>query len=85
MNSYLQKYSNVGCLISGDSCQDIKDNCNVLIDKLLEWTETFNLPKLGPYGISSNEVKKIVESTDLKYNPVDLNKKDLEEILINRL
>jgi alcohol dehydrogenase class IV len=82
---YLQKYANVGCLMGDDSCPDINNNCNALIEKLFKWTEIFDLPRLGPYGIGDQDVKKIVESSSMKYNPVNLNKKDLREILINRL
>jgi alcohol dehydrogenase len=55
------------------------------IEILAEWTETMNISRLGKYGIKSADVAKIVKATDIKNNPVKLNKEDLAEILESRL
>ena len=39
----------------------------------------------GKYGINIKNIEKIVEKAGLKNNPVNLNKKDIKTILINRL
>ncbi|MHA1193346.1 MAG: iron-containing alcohol dehydrogenase [Promethearchaeota archaeon] len=84
----LKKYADIGALLSNEPLKTEKylsENLSILIKTLENWTYVLNLDRLSKYGISYNDIKKIVEKTGLKNNPVNLDKKDMIEILENRL
>ena len=84
----LMKYAIIGALIVGKGYEvnmDASYYCSVLIETLEKWTEQLNLDSLGKYGITPKDVEKIVKKTGLKNNPVNLNPKDIKEIVINRI
>jgi len=84
----LLKYAIVGALIAGKESYediDIPHYCSVLIKTLENWTEQLNIDRLGKYGIVTTNIDDIVEKTSLKNNPVHLNRRDLNEILISRI
>ena len=63
----------------------IDENCAILIRTLEKWTEELEIDRLGKYGITSENIEKIVKKAGLKNNPVNLNNKDIETIILNRL
>ncbi|MBA7534770.1 Long-chain-alcohol dehydrogenase 1 [subsurface metagenome] len=84
----LRKYADIGVLLSGNKFVEqgkIDEYCSILVDTLDGWTQDLKLERLGKYGINIKNIEKIVEKTGLKNNPVNLNKKDVKTILINRL
>ncbi|MBY9003961.1 MAG: iron-containing alcohol dehydrogenase [Candidatus Lokiarchaeota archaeon] len=84
----LKKYADIGALLSNkpfNTGKSLDENLSNLIKILYNWTEVLNLDKLSNYGISHNDISKIVEKSGLKNNPVNLDKKDMTEILENRL
>jgi len=48
-------------------------------------TEELKIDRLGKYGITSEDIEKIVKKASLKNNPVNLIKEDIETIVINRI
>ncbi|MHA1105953.1 MAG: iron-containing alcohol dehydrogenase [Promethearchaeota archaeon] len=84
----LKKYADIGALLSNEPLnteKNLSENLSILIKTLENWTSVLNLDNLSKYGISYSDIKKIVENTGLKNNPVNLDKKDMIEILENRL
>jgi len=84
----LRKYADIGVLLSGNKFVEqgkIDEYCSILVDTLDGWTQDLKLERLGKYGINIKNIEKIVEKAGLKNNPVNLNKKDIKTILINRL
>ncbi|MFX0081590.1 MAG: iron-containing alcohol dehydrogenase [Candidatus Hodarchaeota archaeon] len=84
----LRKYADIGALLSGKKVVEqgkINKYYSILVDILDEWTKDLKLEPLGKYGINMGDIEKIVDKTGLKNNPVNLNRKDLRTILINRL
>jgi alcohol dehydrogenase class IV len=81
----LQKYAKVGALLSGRDINDINHCCDLLIEKLQEWTELLQLPLLSDYGIQISHIDKIVNSAGMKNNPVKLGKDQIESILLSRV
>ena len=84
----LRKHADIGALLSGNKFVEqgkIDEYCSILVDTLDRWTQDLKLERLGKYGINIEDIEKIVEKAGLKNNPVDLNKKDIKTILINRL
>jgi len=80
----LLKYADIGMLFSEETGKDRDYYCNALIEFITKLTETFNLPMLGDYGVDESHCKKIAEATEVKNNPVDLEKNELERIVRER-
>jgi alcohol dehydrogenase class IV len=81
----LFKYAALGNLFSGEEQKSQFYYIDRFIEILTEWTETMNISRLGKYGIKHSDFDKIVSMTDVKNNPIKLNKEDLIEILEARL
>ncbi|MEJ6952371.1 iron-containing alcohol dehydrogenase [Natronospora cellulosivora (SeqCode)] len=85
---YLQKYARVGTFLSDDQnyIPAKKDYyCDLLINTLRDWVVELDIPRLGKYGVSEDDLDKIVEKTGIKNNPVELAKEDIKQLLIKRL
>lgn len=80
----LAKYATIGrLLLQDDSLQDASA-LRLLIEKLREWQDDFNLPKLSSFGITKNHLPIIATNSrgnSMKTNPVLLSDKDLIDIL----
>jgi alcohol dehydrogenase class IV len=84
----LRNYAHVGGLIAGKNNIDdekIDEYCSILTDSLDNWTAQLKLDRLGKYGIKMEDVGRIISKTGIKNNPVNLEKGDIREIIINRL
>ena len=73
-NKAISKMINVGKLFKENSSYSNKQYSEILFEKIDFWTESLNLPKLSDFGISKNDLNKIVESSTNRNNPVFLNK-----------
>jgi alcohol dehydrogenase class IV len=77
----LTKYSNVGKLF----CHEKKKSDDYYIDFFLSmianWVTEMNIPRLAAAGVPTSAIKKIVEVTENKNNPVALSKEEMVEIL----
>jgi alcohol dehydrogenase class IV len=84
----LKKHAKVGALLLGKSEpieNKIQEYCLKLIEILEEWTNDLKIDRLGKFGIDEKDIDKIVESSGLKNNPVNLSKENIKKILLNRL
>lgn len=84
----LKKYALTGALLKGKNHVPqgkIQEYCVKLIETLEKWTEVLKVDRLGKYGIDGQIIRKIVENTGLKNNPVILKKDDIRKIILNRL
>ncbi|MCP4131250.1 MAG: iron-containing alcohol dehydrogenase [bacterium] len=82
---YLNKFADVGQLIGSGTNQNIDYCCDVLVHTILEWTETLKIPRLGEYGITGEDAKKIAAESGNKNNPVQLSVEDMEMIVKSRV
>lgn len=80
----LLKYADIGRLFSRETGKDRDYYCSDLIEFIKKLTEKLDLPTLGKYGLDESKYKAIVEATEVKNNPVDLEKHELERILKER-
>jgi alcohol dehydrogenase class IV len=84
----LKKHADIGALLSGNNFVgegEIDKYCSILIEMLDKWTEELKIDKLGKYGLTSDDVEKIIKNASLKNNPVNLTKEDIKKIIFNRL
>jgi alcohol dehydrogenase class IV len=83
--SALKKYADIGKLLSSDTCQDVDRCCDSLVEKIEEWIQGLQIPRLGAYGLKESDIEKVANGTGQKNNPVRLGKDDIRKIIINRL
>ncbi len=81
----LKKYAEVGAILTGCDKKDLDLCCNLLIEKLDEWTETLRLPPLSQYGIRESHLDKIIEDAGNKQNPVQLSRSEMRDLLLMRM
>jgi alcohol dehydrogenase class IV len=86
--TFLTKYAKIGALLNKEESfkeEDIKKHCSNLTSILEKWINDLKMPHFGIFGINEDDINKIIENTTLKNNPVNLNKNDIKEIVLNRL
>lgn len=82
----LKKYDKVAGLFTDFAEIKGEDNrIDAFMKRLGEWTEEFELPLLGHYGITKKDIPKIVEASGNKYNPAHLNEDEMGQVLSARL
>ncbi len=84
----LRKYARIGALMIGKNVvnnEDVEVYCSSLTESLEKWTDQLKLDRLGKYGITINDVDKIINKTGIKHNPFNLNKEDIRTIIMNRI
>lgn len=77
----LYKYARIGKLFSKDKNKSDAMYVDLLLEQIEKWTEDFELRKISEFGIQETDFSRIVSKTDNKYNPIDLEKEELEESL----
>ncbi|MFX0072372.1 MAG: iron-containing alcohol dehydrogenase [Candidatus Hermodarchaeota archaeon] len=84
----LKKHANIGALLIGEEHKvdgKIDEYCTKLIEILDKWTNELSIDRLGKYGITAENMEKIVDKAGLKNNPVNLSKDEIKKVVINRL
>jgi len=72
-------------LLTGSDEHDIELSCNHLIEVLDDWVKTLNIPRLGYYGVTEDDLDKIIEKSSNKNNQIELTTDEMKVILKNRL
>ncbi len=81
----LTKYATVGKLFSEKEGKSDAYYADARVALIETWTSEMKIPKLSEYGIGQEDVKKIVEATGNKNNPVALDEEELAAVLEARL
>jgi alcohol dehydrogenase class IV len=81
----LKKYANLGRIFSDFEGRGADYYIDSVIDYLHGLTEQLMLPRLGRYGIRSENISSVCLQTDTKNNPVRLSPELLAEIIEKRL
>lgn len=82
---YLKKYAKVGALFSGANEENTERCCEELVRIIERWVEVLRIPRLGEYGITAEDLDKIVAGAGNKNNPVNLDKRQMKQLMLNRL
>lgn len=83
----LQKYARVGCLL-GKQQQEVAHALRSLVEVLRDWCERLQIPHLGRYGVTVEDIPAIVmqsRNNSMKTNPVLLHDSELARIIDARL
>lgn len=81
----LAKFAKVGVLLSGKPSTTIEYDCRLLVDTLTGWIEQTGIPRLQSYGITRADFAKILDKSNNKNSPVQLNREQMASILEARL
>ncbi|HEY9147172.1 MAG TPA: iron-containing alcohol dehydrogenase, partial [Thiobacillus sp.] len=84
----LEKYAQVGRLLSRQGQLDQAAAHAALIDTLEAWTRTLQLPRLAHYGVTHADIPRIVANSrgsSMKTNPVHLEDGEIAAILAARI
>lgn len=87
-NPALEKYAQVGRLISKQGQLDRAAAHTVLTDTLDAWTRALGLPTLAHYGVTPADIPRIVANSrgsSMKTNPVRLEDAEIASILAARI
>jgi alcohol dehydrogenase class IV len=84
-DSTLKKYARAGSAFTGrDAGSDI-GNAALLIDALDALSSETAIPRLGAYGITEDDARKIAEKTDAKRHPVLFSPDEIFSLIAGRL
>ena len=81
----LEKYAKAGNILLNENNKDIPGQALELATLIDEWIDELGISGLGRYGITENDIDKIVNHSGQKNNPVHLSKDDMQFILKQRL
>jgi len=81
----LVKYATVGRMISGADHPDLLASCDLLLNRLDQWTEELSIPRLGHYGVAESDLDALAAQAGQKGNPIQLDLNDIRAILRSRL
>jgi alcohol dehydrogenase class IV len=82
-----EKFAQLGEFFSryDEELIDADDCCRSLINTIEGWIEQLNIPRLGQFGIKSDDLDRIVAITGNKNNPVELSKDEIKNLILERL
>jgi alcohol dehydrogenase class IV len=81
----LSKYASVGKIFSDVTGRDDRYYAGVLVDYIEGLIKTLKLPRLGAFGIKTEQIDKLINATSIKNNPALLDKEDLRDIILARI
>jgi alcohol dehydrogenase class IV len=81
----LKKYSNIGRLFASSDLKDDQYYTDYLLDIMESYIYKFKIQNLSEYGVNLKDLPKIAELTEMKNHPVSFDRKELIEILTERL
>lgn len=87
-NPALLRYQHIAEILCNSNFPDMNAAHQSLFKLLYAWTEAMELPKLSQYGVSEDELEKIVSKSrgsSMQTNPIILEDNELMEILKARI
>ena len=86
-NPALAKYARIGRLLGQRSLNDAEAR-SALLDTLEHWTRLLQLPRLGAFQVTENDIPRIVANSrgsSMKTNPIELTDSEISDVLLARL
>lgn len=84
----LEKYAQVGRLLSRQGHLGQVEAHSALIETLESWTQALRLPALGHFGVTHDDIPRIVANSrgsSMKTNPVELDDAEIAGVLATRI
>ena len=87
-NPALRKYAEAGVLLGAEMYASEQAAQDGLVGLLEDWTDRLNLPRLGEFGVTEQDVARVVSNCrggSMQTNPLVLTDNELGELLRGRL
>ncbi|RMG91278.1 MAG: iron-containing alcohol dehydrogenase [Zetaproteobacteria bacterium] len=87
-NPALERYAEAARILCQRSLPALEDAHQALLERLREWEDMFAMPRLARFGVSEEDLPKIVANVSgnsMQGNPVKLTDEELIEVLRRRL
>ena len=81
----LEKLARVGALLAGRSHGTLREDCDQLLTITQGWITQTGIPRLGQFGVTTDDFAKILDKTNNKNSPVVLSREQMQSILQARL
>ncbi len=81
----LGKYTNLGRIFSDQQHKTDDWYQDYFIHELQSLAVDLDMPRLSEFGVTTSDISKIVDKTGNKYNPAQLSKEELADILLSRI
>jgi len=87
----LCKYARLGIMMERGGASgrvpagEVTTGCRMLVDRLWQWTEFLNLPRLSHFGLGAGDLEAIAAAASNKNNPIPLGPEAIQEVLRTRL
>lgn len=84
----LAGYARVGEMLIGLTGAERQRNLERLVETLRAWTDELNLQRLGEYGMTADDIPRVVgasRGSSMKTNPIVLTDDEIAEIVTRRL
>jgi alcohol dehydrogenase class IV len=84
----LRKYAEAGLLLGTQMYATEAAAQDGLVEMLEDWTKRLSLPRLGEFGMSAEDIPRVVANSrggSMQTNPLVLSDEDLAELLLSRL
>lgn len=81
----LKKYADISRILTCHTHMSDSALCDLLVTHLERIIDTLKLPMLSCFGLTLEDLQRIVSETEYKNNPVPVTPKQMLEILIQRL
>lgn len=81
----LKKYAKAGRLFTPRELKDDEAYIDCLLNTIDRYTDKFKMARLSEFGIKQGDIGRIAENTGLKNHPVQLERNEIEKILLMRL
>ncbi|MGZ0018121.1 iron-containing alcohol dehydrogenase [Nitrosomonas sp. wSCUT-2] len=84
----LAKYLHVAEILCEKRFIDPAAAFSALTDKLTQWTDELNLPRLSHYGLQADSLNKVIANcrgNSMKTNPIVLDDQEIHQLLLARL
>jgi alcohol dehydrogenase len=77
----LRKYAEIGHLLSNSRFDTVENGCDLLMHCIDGWTRKLHIPSLGELGIATSDIDRLALESTNRNNPVELDKKEIVEVL----
>jgi alcohol dehydrogenase class IV len=84
----LDKYAQVGRLLSDAPTLNDRDACDALVMTLRDWTSRLDMPRLSAFGMGDSDIEHVVANArggSMQTNPLVLSDEELTALLASRL
>ena len=88
LNPALDKYATLGCVLLDSQYSNKHQAREQLCRQLSEWTVQMQLPRLASFGVSENDLGRIVANSrgsSMKTNPIVMSDHEIRQLLMLRL